>query len=567
MAADKTDRRAAIMTVIACIAFAITARSFNANIGYANGFNCDSWYFLGIQLDFDDFYRLGAYQTLRFPAIVPWIYLGRVVEYEALNFIKFISYFTLTCSAFMWFTFRLFGIRIAILTTVLFCCSTSFLGVLSHDYLTAAGLTWISLFVASTVEASRSRHLLFWSVITGILFGMCLYTHLPTGLFIFAVPLLFAAVFPAGSRLERRGLIFLAGGLVGFVTITVVLGLYNMSLGGSFYYIGPQLDLALSLLNVRTNTTTGRIAGLSWLGTEGIVPVLIVMIAGSTVLLAQERGRVVGNPVGAAGLVCLITSMFVFGWELSGRVLLQHNVYGAWIYPVLFAGLAAMLSRISGVRAISRTLFVRLVTLILVLSMGAALTTRSVGSDQLLLVVKILSGVGFLLAFVLFAKSARSVLILVPLTALVLLSFPTSYGSIPWYSEVGMPKEMTVQAANAVRRYRSLNVRELPVFWVGARIPEVIAVPRSFMNCGIFAGSFPKTGKGDQGWEVFFPPLTADLIGSAKTLVVVASGDNLGATATTALKELGFDSQVLGEWPIGPGQLNTSMAVLRLDRR
>src|SRR5204863_6330634 len=140
--------------------------------------------------------------------------------------------------SFMWFGVRLFGIRVAILTTVLFTCSTSLLGALSHDYLTAAGLAWISLFLATTVEAGTSRHLVAWAVVSGVLLGMCLYTHLPTAFFVFAIPLFVVAFphYPARERLGRFG-IYLLGLIGGFAIISIVFGLYNRSLGGSFYYL------------------------------------------------------------------------------------------------------------------------------------------------------------------------------------------------------------------------------------------------------------------------------------------------------------------------------------------
>jgi len=64
--------------------------------------------------------------------------------------------------------------------------------------------------------------------------------------------------------------------------------------------------------------------------------------------------------------------------------------------------------------------------------------------------------------------------------------------------------------------------------------------------------------------EQYFLPLTRNVIGNAHILVVVAHGKNHYKTAASALQDLGFGSQLVGEWPIGYGSLETSMAVLRL---
>jgi hypothetical protein len=558
----------------------------NETIGYANGFNCDSWYFLGLQLDFARFYDAGAYQSLRFPAILPWSYLGEVLPYEALNAMKFLTYATLTSIGFMWFSMRLYGVRVAVLTTVLFCCSTAFLGVLSHDYLTAAGLAWISLLIGATVEAGRSSFVLPWSILAGALYGMCFYTHLPTGLFVFAVPLLFFAVSPDFPHSTRtRFAIHLAGCAAGFVAISTVFGLYNLSLGGSFIFIGPQIELAL--------TTPRSAGGFDWLRTEGIVPIIVTALAGSAILVIQERKRLAGNARAIAAITCLVTSILVLSWELSGRILLQTNVYSPWVYPVVFAGLGAMLSRVSSIQTMSKVAFVGAVGAIIITLFAAAATTRDESTDEMLLLGKIAAGATFLIIFAAIAKRRYGSVVLLPLTCLVVFSFPTNagggslpimYGSAPWYTESYLTKEMTLQAAKAMHRYRSLKIEGIPAFWIGASQPEVIAVPRSYLQCLNFAGSFPDESVGNEGLEPWFGPFKADTIRGTQpprphhlrawprsgrrvppTLIVVARGTRLGQQAARSLRNMGVASTIVGEWPIGSGELRTSMAVLKLQ--
>jgi hypothetical protein len=566
-----TEPGLAAATVTSCVAFALLARVLNPVIGYANGVNCDSWYFLGIYLNFDALYHSGRfYQTFRFAALVPWTWLGEQTDYETLNLLRFTTYHALTCAAFVWFGLRLFGPRVGVLITVLFCCSTSLLGVLSHDYLTAAGLTWISLLIGSTVEAGRSRHLFLWSLVSGCLVGMCAFTHLPTALFIFAVPLLLLA---SSGPEPRRGLlsrfaVFLLGCGVGFVAVATAFGLYNVWLGGDFYYLGGQIEVALSVLgSAGANATIGRTADFRWLANESIVPLLVVAMVGSVMLLLLERGRLISNPVATAALVCLTTSALVFGWQLSGRILLDNNVYGAWAYPFVFVGFGGMLARLSSLRTISTARFSGLLLLLFAAFLWAAVTKRDADADYAVLAAQLVAGLAFLSMFATLRNRSREALAIVPLTALVVLSYPTTYGSDPWYEEERLAKDMTIQAANAIRLYRSLNLDDLPTFWVGASVPEVISVPRSFLNCAAFAGSFPSASTGEGGTERRLLPLTRELIGDSRTLAVVAEGSGLGTTAAATLDQLGFESAVLAEAPIGSGQLHTWMAVLTLVSR
>ena len=124
---------------------------------------------------------------------------------------------------------------------------------------------------------------------------------------------------------------------------------------------------------------------------------------------------------------------------------------------------------------------------------------------------------------------------------------------------------MTLVAVKALNIYESLEINELPAFWVAASKPDVVSVPRSFLYCSDIPGSFPSTSVGTVGFEPYFLPLTATALEGFNFLIVVATGSGLGQTATTALQGLGIWSEILGEWPIGSGELETTMAVLIID--
>ena len=568
-----SDYALMVITFIVCLLFACVARLLNHNIGYGNAFGCDAWYFFGLQFHFTDLYASKRfYQPFRFPALLPWIYLGNWLPYNLLNLLKYVFYFSLTGAGFLWFNLRLFGSKIAILTTVLFCCSTLFLGVLSTDYLTSAGLAWVSLLIGATIEAGRAYNPLPWSILAGILIGMCFFTHIPTGMFIFAVPLFFLAVpenEKRGSRLRRFGR-YLAGCIIGFCILSIVLGLYNRSLGGNLFFFGQEIEVALKMLQSAAYISVdNRQPGFAWLLRDTNVFVMAVAIAGCLILLVcrmrkRESASLRGDSANIAAIVYIVTAGLVLGWEFSGRVILQVNVFAPWIYPVLFATFAGMLSRLRVIHSLSVPHVFAIVLLMWGTMLMAAAYDRSSVSDQALLIAKVVSGLVFMLAFALWSQSKWGLVGLASLVSVIVFSYPTEYGSFPWMSYGKSGREMTVQAAQAARILAALKLGEIPAFWIGASQPETIAMPRSFMNCGSFAGSFPSTSVGAQGMEQYFLPLTRNVIGNAHILVVVAHGKNHYKTAASALRDLGFISQLVGEWPIGYGSLETSMAVLRL---
>jgi hypothetical protein len=351
-------------------------------------------------------------------------------------------------------------------------------------------------------------------------------------MFIFAVPLFFLAVpenDKRGSSLRRFGR-YLAGCIVGFCVLSIVMGLYNWSLGGDLIFIGQEIEIALKMLRSAAYISVdNRQPGFAWLLRDVNVLVMAVAVAGCLILLVR-------------------------------RVRERESASAPWIYPVLFAALAGMLSRL---RAIQPNIFA-IVCLMWGAMLVAAAYDRSSVSDQALLIAKVVSGLVFILVFALLSQSKWGLVGLASLVSVIVFSYPTEYGSFPWMSYGKSGREMTVQATQAARILASLKLGEIPAFWIGASQPETITVPRSFMHCYFFAGSFPSTSVGAKGMEPYFLPLTRNVIGNAHTLVVVAHGKNHYKTAASALWDLGFASQLVGEWPIGYGSLETSMTVLRL---
>jgi len=556
---------------LGCLAFAGAARLLNSNIGYGNAVSCDAWYFFGLQFNFLEMYATRMfYQPFRFPALVPWIYLADHIPFRALNWLKFFSYYTVTCIGFLWVNYRLFGIRVAVLTTVLFCCSTTFLGILSTDYVTAAGVSWISLLLAATVEAGRARRPIPWSIAAGIFFAMCFYTHLPTGLFIFAIPLFFFAA-PESSK-HQHSLIrfgtYLVGCIAGFLLLTGILSLYNLSLGGSIFFLRTQIEFAIALLKDPAVSVGNRTPGLGWLITASTVVMMELAIVASVVALGLKaagpyRRKFNGDGASIAAVAFLLTAALTMGWELSGRVLLQVNVYAPWIFPVLFAALGGALSQVKAIHNLSWTALTATILAIACVLLIAARTDVGAVSSGHLLQLKIAFGVAFVLSLAALYGSRFGLVAVVPLTAFIAVHYPTEYGQFPWAAHGLNGRDMTIQAATALKILDKLKIEGRPAFWINAGQAENIAIPRSYLYCGDFAASFPSNSPGT-GFESFFPPLSKEMLAKTKVLIVVAPGSDLTQQAVPKLRDLGFDGKTLGEWPIGSGPLHNSMTVLEL---
>jgi hypothetical protein len=129
----------------------------NQNVGYANAQNCDPWYFFGVYQDY--FYLRSvvgdAMQFNRFPAILPWIFLGPRISAVALTEAKLWTYFIISSGCFSYAALSLLGAFGGSLVSILFLASTLLIGALSTDFVTGAGIAWECALIAATIRASR----------------------------------------------------------------------------------------------------------------------------------------------------------------------------------------------------------------------------------------------------------------------------------------------------------------------------------------------------------------------------------------------------------------------------
>lgn len=564
-------RLALSLTFLLCVAYAVVVRLLNTDIGFADGYNCDSWYFFGLQYNFASLYKSGIYyQVFRFPAVFPWNELSAFVSYETLNWSRYLAYCALTCAAFLWAGIRLFGERLGILLTFLFCCGTSFLGVLSHDYVTAAGLAWCALMVASIIEAGRSDWPAPWGVAVGFFAGLALNTHFATAMFVFATPLFF---FATNNQPVTAGRVLRVtmGGLAGIALLTLLLGIYNHHLGGSLFYLGSQIKMALRLLSDAKYSTPNRVGGYSWLWNESNLPPMlltgaccIVVLLRETVAgrlsLAQDRTFIVTSSI------LLITAVVLLSWEFSGRVILQVNVYGPWIYPVLYLAFGALIfTKVDWLEVLGTFQFwllcaAVLVSLLLVASYRGADTT-SVWFQTIRTIAALVILLGSIVAARRLAPAAIAGLIV-----FVVLNYPTGYGSYPWHVNSVPGHDLHRQAANADQLLASLHLVDHPIFWVQGSRFDTIVIPRTYLYCVNYPASFPSTSPpGNQSFETYFPPLTQAYLRTSRNLVIIAAGEGLAAMAQPVLQDLGFSSRSLGEWSIGSGSLQTTLAVVVIN--
>jgi hypothetical protein len=194
---------------------------------------------------------------------------------------------------------------------------------------------------------------------------------------------------------------------------------------------------------------------------------------------------------------------------------------------------------------------------------GAKLT---IADYPYILGTKIILAIGIVVLVALVRTSALGLMVAAFAMGFMSLTHPTTYGGDPWMPYASLSKRMNFLAAESVRAYQSLGLKSLPQFWIDLRNAETLSVPRSYLMCGEFAGSFPNLTKRNEGYDIYFPALNREMLYHRKYLVVLSTeGMRTSNLAKSALEKIGIRANVIytHEIPIS----SVSMGVFEIRTR
>ncbi len=541
-----------------CIA---TVFYLNPSVGFANADACDAWYFFGIYKSYSNIASLfpSAYQISRFPGLLPWIYLAPHLSVVAFHDVKFWTYTLLTAAAFAYAAIKLFGPRIGPFVAVLFSCSTLVIGVFSHDYVTGAGLFWETGAIAATLYGASRTNQVLGAITTGVFYALAFWTHVPTAMFIFAVPLFFFAV-SARPQPLRSFVRFNLLGLLGFVATTLAFCILSWSIGGPFQFYMSEL---MGGLAVGYSYARGISDNWLWFRVDTNIALFFAAIGVSVSVLTRAVFVRDGNRTTIfPALVFLPAALVCFGWEFSGHTVLQGNVYAPWMYPAAFLACGAGLAAAPRLNA---TVMIA-ITVLSVVVLGVVASKASFQPSVSL---------RFVAAALVVAACASAVwrysgiLIAASLIGLVGITYPSGgYGYEPWLRSVRNDRELYEQM-EAAHEFILANYRARPVFWISASqgaLPDARLISGTFLECSVPA-SFPSATRLNSGWDRLYPDLSSKVssgeIRAGQRLFIISQGQNLADRARNSLSSLGLVGRPVVEAAISP---EISIAAIDIER-
>ncbi len=568
------DRNAWLATNVIVIASIIIARLSNENIAYGNSLGCDYWYFFGL---YQDYFRLRSMlhlmgydpsQLRRFPAILPWIFLGPRISVVALTEAKFWTYLLISCVSFSYSAIALFGARIGPLISILFLGCTLFVGALSTDYVTGAGLAWECAFIATLVQAAKSERSVLWLILAGIFCACGIYTHIPMAMFIFSAPLyLFLRTPKPTAKYLTRSVILM---MIGFLVTTIALCIASLLMNGDFLFFKKELLSALSYVG-SANAYPGRpqTDTLQWFSYDANIPVFLLAAAASILTLIRlrlQRATPAFPKIAIPAIIYLAVAVLCFSWEFSGRMVLQENVVAPWMLPSAFLAIGSALFL---VKLPDRALSIGLcMAAAVVLVWAASRINPDIGYRW-----RYILAASALLSLALPFRAWSTTLAAGAILALLAIDYPTGYGSQVWWANWnGKALYKLVQRAHLFITARAGD--NIPRFWIGGDVEYLgdpllvsIATPRSFFQCRAFPASFPNVQVNRESEDQYFPDLPTAVrdhyVLPGQRLFIIGRGHDLVSQAEQALDSVGLSAMPLDETEITP---SISIAVAGIEK-
>lgn len=541
-----------------CLAIAVNPRT-----GFANGFNCDSWYFFGIYRHyFGAAADWQAYQLQRYGALVPWIFIAPFLDELQLSLLRFWSYFLISLATFVYTARTLMAAPVVAVGALIFGLNRLTVGALSTDYLAPAGMAITAALLLLIVCAARWKSARMAGLVCGAFAALALSVHLPIIIFIATSPLLF---FSNPQNCSRPGIIrfmaFSVLGVIGLILGLIGIGLFSLSVGHSFFFLLPALVAGGSIAAAQT----AMVVSLDWILVDSNAQLLALGLALSTMAVARISREIRTGQALALARLAVFTAyagmvLILFVWEASGLVALRDNVYAPFGYPLLFLTISLAIDTLLSPASIRARAWICVIVCFTLYLIYMLTTLDFVISAQLI-------WIGIILATALFAAASRF-RSLKPVALFLVLgiggaTMPPGYGRDVWNSSLDW--RQTYEEADDANDFVARVFDGSPVkFWVASDMESVL-VPRTFLYCSNYAASFPNTDADKEGLGHYFPgmsDLAPDL--SAGDMLIVLGRGNVSHEAVESLERIGVTASEITSAAIDSSDGIRSVAALRI---
>jgi hypothetical protein len=295
----------------------------------------DSWIYTSYQWDLR--VQIADFGSTYYGSRLSWILPGALVHSllppVAANIcfkLLVSALFAAACAALV---YRTGGIAAALVAVALSLCAPQFIGALHADYVDTPVIVYAALTLGCIAIARHSPRWVAW-----ILLGGCFFTCMVVAnLSAIGTPGLGIAVFHLLWLRwgVKRQLVCVCLYLVAAVVIIMAIGGLHVWLGGSFYFLKPQVDMMFYFHGVKTNPWTSAnwlwLYGATWL----VLPVATLLWGAGKLLTQPTRAGEIHRLILALTAALLVSLSWAVMLEIKGVGVLVYYYYAS--YHLCFA--------------------------------------------------------------------------------------------------------------------------------------------------------------------------------------------------------------------------------------
>jgi hypothetical protein len=299
---------------------------------YSSGF-VDHWIYHGYFLNLR--YLLATFPKNYYGSRLAWVLPGLLAHsifgpLLANAVLRLYLLFIATLSCFFLIR-RSYGVRCALISTLLFCSYPDLLAAVGWDYVDGAVVAYSLLGLEELGAAAclfqQERRMAFLRCgLAGVAFAAASHSNLTVILLFPMITLWFLA------RAGVKGLILAPAAASGFGLLTFVLGLVNVLFGGPFpYFLGSLWVLRGYSVSVKMF----RVPLQKWIGSAWwlVIPVAACLVSAAFVfdmILKRQRDSETSKRIADCGLLLAVFAVFL-ALYLRGNLMLQVPYYSSYL--------------------------------------------------------------------------------------------------------------------------------------------------------------------------------------------------------------------------------------------
>ena len=337
------------------------------------------WMFSNIYVDpwiyFGYFIRLkqyliafaGFYNGTRLPWILPGYLLHSLFPPLIAHYILHLGVYYLAIFSLYLVLKPRVGKRGAFLASASMGCYSFFLQAVGWDYVDGVGIAYFLVTVLMLSWAAGKENQAIWMALSGVCFGALIYTNLAWVTFL--IPLITYYVLTNYPHRIKKTFIRIAAFIVGFLAITILLGVVNYAIVGKFLFFMPSANFVVYALGVRSPWKNDA---HQWLGKPIWLVLPLIVLTGSLAMLSLSKFsksfEEAALPLQKTFVITCLIMIFV---QVIGISVLQLPFYSSYLIPSMFLAIGELLKSLT---TLSKYRFASVATFSLILIVSSLIT-------------------------------------------------------------------------------------------------------------------------------------------------------------------------------------------------